>query len=115
MISRNVFFPIICVLFAATGAALIPAAECGHVEVVRELLVRSGVAVNHVNRLGWTALLEAVLLGSGGERHQTIVKLLLEHGTDPNIPDKDGITALVHARRRGFREIERLLSAAGGQ
>jgi uncharacterized protein len=96
------------------GTALIPAAEHGHVEVVRELLVRSDVDVNHVNRLGWTALLEAVLLGSGGERHQAIVQLLLQHGADPNIPDKDGTTALGHARRRGFREIECLLAAPDG-
>src|SRR5262249_54479039 len=49
------------------GVSLIPAAERGHVEIVRELLTRSDVDVNHVNNLGWTALLEAIILGMGGQ------------------------------------------------
>ncbi|MFP3381453.1 ankyrin repeat domain-containing protein, partial [Bacillus sp. SIMBA_069] len=61
------------------GTALIPAADRGHVEIVRELLTTSDVNVNHVNNLGWTALLEAVILGDGGKNHQAIVKLLIEH------------------------------------
>jgi ankyrin repeat protein len=42
------------------GTALIPAAERGHVDVVDWLLENTKVEVNHVNRLGWTALLEAL-------------------------------------------------------
>ena len=52
------------------GIALIPASERGHVETVRYLLAESDVDVDHVNRLGWTALLEAILLSDGGPRHQ---------------------------------------------
>ena len=48
------------------GIALIPASERGHVEVVRYLLAESDVDVDHVNRLGWTALLEAIILSDGG-------------------------------------------------
>ena len=94
------------------GTALIPACERGHVEVVKELLTRTDVDVNHVNNLGWTALLEAIILSAGGPRHQQIVPLLLDHGADVNIADNDGVTPLQHARRRGFREIEQMLLRA---
>lgn len=91
------------------GTALIPAADRGHVAMVRALLDHTEVDVNHVNDLGWTALLEAVLLGDGGERHQEIVQMLLANGADPTIADGEGITPLGHARRLGHRELERLL------
>ena len=94
------------------GTALIPAAERGHVAVVRELLTNSDVDVDHVNNLGWTALLEAIVLSNGDERHQQIVQLLVDHGADITIADKDGVTPLQHARSRGFIEIERILEAA---
>ena len=94
------------------GTALIPAAERGHVEIVRELLTHTDVDVNHVNNLGWTALLEAIILSNGGERHQQIVQMLVDHGANINIPDNDGITPLEHARARGFREIEQILLTA---
>jgi ankyrin repeat protein len=68
-----------------------------------------------VNRLGWTALLEAIILSDGGPRHQQIVELLLAHGADVNLPDKDGVTALQHARQRGFGEIERMLVQASAR
>ena len=94
------------------GTALIPASERGHVEVVRELLTNSDVDVDHVNNLGWTALLEAIVLSNGDERHQQVVQLLVDHGADITIGDKDGVTPLEHARQRGFTEIERILLAA---
>lgn len=68
------------------------------------------IDVDHVNDLGWTALLEAVILGRGTEPWQRIVRILLGAGADPGIPDGDGVTALEHARARGFDEIAALLS-----
>lgn len=94
------------------GVAIIPASERGHVEVVRELLVNSDTDVNHINNLYWTALLEAVILGDGGKKHQEIVQLLVDHGADLSIADKEGITPLAHAQDRGFREIEAILKRA---
>ncbi|MYR37038.1 hypothetical protein GTX14_09765 [Streptomyces sp. SID4944] len=94
------------------GISLIPAAERGHVAYVREVLRRTGIDVDHVNRLGWTALLEAVILGDGGRAHQEVVEALLAAGASPGLPDGDGVTALVHAERRGFAEIAALLRAA---
>jgi len=93
------------------GVAIIPAAERGHVDVVRELLATTAIAVDHVNDLGWTALLEAVILGDGGRAHVEIVRLLLQHGADPSLPDRDGVTALEHARRKGHAEMVALLEA----
>jgi ankyrin repeat protein len=94
------------------GSALIPAAHHGHVEAVRMLLARSDVDVNHVNNPGWTALMEAVILSDGGSRHQEIVRLLLDHGADTAIADKEGVTPLQHARNKGFKEIVRMLESA---
>ena len=84
------------------GISIIPASERGHVEVVRELLTRTDINVNHVNNLGWTALLEAIILSNGDKAHQQIVQLLVDHGADINLADKDGVTPLQHARERRF-------------
>jgi uncharacterized protein len=97
------------------GNALIPACERGHVETVRLLLERSMIDVDHVNDLGWTALLEAVMLGDGGPRHIEIVRLLITHKANVNRADRNGVTPLHHARQRGYREIEGLLRAAGAR
>jgi uncharacterized protein len=94
------------------GTALIPAAERGHVEVVKELLTTSDIDVNHINRLHWTALLEAVILGDGGDKHQKIVQLLVDHGADVTIGDENGITPLEHAEERGFQGIVEILKSA---
>ncbi|MFF2011870.1 ankyrin repeat domain-containing protein [Streptomyces sp. NPDC058195] len=94
------------------GIVLIPASERGHAAYVRELLRLTGIDVDHVNRLGWTALLEAVILGDGGRAHQEVVELLLAAGADADLPDGDGTTSLEHAERRGFAEIAALLRGA---
>jgi len=95
------------------GTALIPAAERGHVEVVKELVGRTDIDVNYRNDLGWTALLEAIVLGNGSENHKQIVQLLIDHGADVNMADRDGVTPLEHAENRGFKEIANMLRVAG--
>ncbi|WP_435808306.1 ankyrin repeat domain-containing protein [Streptomyces microflavus] len=94
------------------GIVLIPASERGHVAYVREVLRLTDIDVDHVNRLGWTALLEAVILGDGGRAHLEVVEALLAAGATPGLPDGDGATALAHAERRGFTELAALLRAA---
>ncbi|MFC3834004.1 MULTISPECIES: ankyrin repeat domain-containing protein [Deinococcus] len=93
------------------GTALIPAADRGHLAYVRAVLATTGIDVNHVNNLGWTALLEAVILGDGGPTHTEIVRVLLAHGADPRIADRDGTMALEHARQRGYAGMVKLLQA----
>jgi ankyrin repeat protein len=96
------------------GTGLIRAADRGHVEVVRELL-KTPIRIDHVNRLGWTALLEAVILGDGGPRHAEVVRLLVEAGANVNIADSSGVTPLGHARARTFSGIVKLLEAKGAR
>jgi ankyrin repeat protein len=86
------------------GTALIAAAHLGHDAVVR-VLIAAGAPLDHVNNLGWTALMEAVVLGDGGPRHLATVEALLAAGADRAIPDRSGTTALEHAERRGFAAI----------
>jgi ankyrin repeat protein len=97
------------------GTALIPAGEHGHVEVIRELLTTTSIDVNHVNNLGWTALLEAIILNNGNARQQEAIRLLIEHGADVDLADGKGVTPLQHARARGFAEIVAMLRAAGAR
>ncbi len=97
------------------GNALIPACERGHVETIRLLLSRTRIDVNHVNNLGWTCLLEIVILGDGGPRHQEATRLVLAAGADPSLADGKGVTPLAHARARGQQAIARMIEQAGGR
>ncbi len=96
------------------GNALIPACERAHVDTVA-FLVTTPIDVNHVNNLGWTCLLEIVILGDGGPRHVEVTKLVLAAGANPNIADKDGVSPLRHARQRNQRDVAALIEAAGGR
>jgi hypothetical protein len=92
------------------GTGLIRAAERGHADVVARLL-QTDIRVNHVNRLGWTALHEAIILGDGSQRYVDTVRLLVAGGADVDLPsERDGVTPLQHARSRGYDEIAALLT-----
>src|SRR5690242_5543407 len=86
------------------GTALIAAAHLGHAEVVKAL-IDGGAPLDHVNNLGWTALIEAVILGDGGARHIATVAHLVAAGANRTIADRGGVTPLQHARQRGFQKI----------
>ncbi len=90
------------------GTALIAAAHLGHDGIVGEL-IRAGAPLDHVNNLGWTALIEAVVLGDGGPRHTQTVRALLEAGADPRISDRNGSTPLQLAQARGYTGMVSLL------
>lgn len=94
------------------GTALIPACERGHVETVRLLANTNGFPIDHINRLGWTALMEAIVLGDGSARYIEIVQILVDAGCDTLISDKDGIFPLQHAERLGYTEILKILQIA---
>jgi uncharacterized protein len=96
------------------GTALIAAAHQGHAEAV-ETLLAARAPVDHVNNLGWTALLEAIVLGDGGPRYQATVAALVKGGADLNLPDREGTTPLSLARARGFAKIAEMLEQAGAK
>jgi ankyrin repeat protein len=96
------------------GTALIAAAHLGHDEVVRTL-IRAGAPLDHVNNLGWTALIESIVLGNGGARHTATLKALVEAGANLQLADRSGATPLALARGRGYREMVVILERAGAR
>jgi uncharacterized protein len=93
------------------GTALIAAAHLGHDEVVR-ILIAAKAPLDHVNNLGWTALIESIVLGDGGKRHIATLKALVDAGANVNLPDRSGETPLALAKKRGFSEMAKILEGA---
>ena len=93
------------------GTALIAAAHLGHADVV-QALIAGGAPLDHVNNLNWTAAIEAVVLGDGGPRHQATLKALIAAGANLNIGDREGVTPLEHAKRRGYGAMVDMLEKA---
>ena len=96
------------------GTALIAAAHLGHDEVVR-LLIAAKAPLDHVNNLGWTALIESIVLGNGGKRHIATLDALVKAGADVNRADRGGNTPLTLARGRNYAEMVTILRAAGAR
>ena len=96
------------------GTALIAAAHLGHDGVVRQLIA-AGAPLDHVNNLHWTALIESIVLGNGGPRHQATLQALLRAGASQTLTDRQGNTPLQLARQRGFSEMVRMLETAGAR
>jgi ankyrin repeat protein len=96
------------------GTALIAAAHLGHAEVVR-ILIKAGAPLDHVNNLGWTALIEAIVLGNGGRNYQETVSALVMAGANLNLADRRGTTPLALARSRNYEAIVRILERAGAK
>ena len=96
------------------GTALIAAAHLGHADVVK-MLIAAKAPLNHVNNLGWTALMESIVLGNGGKNHTDTLRALVDAGADVNIADRRGTTPLQHARRRGYVNMAKILEDAGAR
>lgn len=96
------------------GTALIAAAHLGHDGVVRQLIA-AGAPLDHVNDLHWTAVIEAIVLGDGGPRHQATLKALVDAGASLQLADRQGTTPLQLARSRGHMEMVRMLERAGAK
>jgi ankyrin repeat protein len=43
------------------------------------------------------------------------VRLLVEAGADVDLPDRDGVTALAHAERRGQEQVAAVLRQGGAR
>ena len=96
------------------GTALIAAAHLGHDGVVRQLIA-AGAPLDHVNNLHWTAVIESIVLGNGGARHQATLKALVDARANLQLKDRQGATPLQLARSRGYGEMVKMLEAAGAR
>jgi ankyrin repeat protein len=96
------------------GTALIAAAHLGHDGVVRQLIA-AGAPLDHVNNLHWTAVIESIVLGDGGARHQVTLKALLDAGANPQLADRTGQTPLALAKSRGYSAMVSMLEKAGAR
>jgi len=96
------------------GTGLIAAAHLGHAEVVR-VLIAAGAPLDHVNNLGWTALIESIVLGNGGRNHTDTLSALVKAGANVNLAERQGATPLALAKARGYAEMARILEAAGAK
>jgi uncharacterized protein len=96
------------------GTALIAAAHLGHADVVKAL-IDAGSPLDHVNNLGWTALIESIVLGDGGANHQRCLRDLLAAGANPNLADRNGVTPLKQAEARGYGVMVEMIRARGGR
>jgi len=96
------------------GTALIAAAHLGHDGVVRQLIA-AGAPLDHVNNLHWTAVIESIVLGDGGARHQAVLRALLDAGANPDLADRNGRTPLALARSLGHGEMVRMLELRGAK
>jgi ankyrin repeat protein len=96
------------------GTALIAAAHLGHAGVVRQL-TEAGAPLDHVNNLHWTAVIESIVLGDGGARHQDTLEVLIRAGAGLGIADRAGNTPLALARSRGYSKMVQMLEAAGAK
>jgi hypothetical protein len=96
------------------GTALIAAAHLGHDGVVRQLIA-AGAPLDHVNNLHWTAVIESIVLGDGGARHQATLRALIDAGANLQLADRQGNTPLQLARSRGFAAMTKMLEKAGAK
>jgi ankyrin repeat protein len=80
-----------------------------NIELVH-ILIKAGVDVNFQNTaiygIGEPALISAIK-----EKNTDIIKLLLEHGADPNLPDYFGKTPLMIAAQENALEAAKMLLA----
>jgi ankyrin repeat protein len=96
------------------GTALIAAAHLGH-DLVVKMLIDAGAPLDHVNNLGWTALIESIVLGNGGPHHTETLRALVQAGANVNIADRNGQTPLALARSRGYKNMVQILEKAGAK
>lgn len=86
------------------ATALYLAAEQGHLEVAKLLLVEGSADANLATNTGVTALIIAAYEG-----HRDIVRCLLRSTADPTAVDNSGYSAVHAAVKHGHRSIARAL------
>lgn len=84
------------------GTGLIRAAERGRWDIVGEL-IQADVPLDHVNRIGYQAIHEAVWLGRDDLTYNATIRVLIAGGVDFSTPSvNEGLTPLQMAESRGF-------------
>lgn len=96
------------------GTALIAAAHLGHDAVVRRLIA-AGAPLDHINNLHWTAVIESIVLGDGGPRHQRTLAALIGAGANLQLSDRQGNRPLQLAQARGYGAMVTQLQNAGAR
>jgi ankyrin repeat protein len=92
----------------------------GHVDAAR-LLYERGADANQIARnehIQTAAIHAAAAAGDTGQDEATryeLVKLALEHGADPNLPQGGGFRAIDAARQNGDERVEQLLLEHGAK
>jgi ankyrin repeat protein len=88
----------------------------GHIETAR-LLFERGADANQLarNEHIQTAAIHAAAASEGKDEatRYELVKLALEHGADPNLPQAGGFRAIDAARQNGDKRVEQLLREHG--
>lgn len=93
------------------GTGLIRAAERGHWEVIGEL-IQAGVPLDHVNRVGYQAIHEALWFGRDDASYHATVRVLVAGGVQFNTPSvNEGLTPAQMATSKGFPEQSAVLAA----
>lgn len=95
------------------GTALLPSSEKGYLKTV-QMALDYGVPVNHQNRLGWSALLEAVILGDGGFLYQDIIRELVAHDGDIHAVDFENKSVLQYAVEQKQIDVQKILEENDG-
>jgi uncharacterized protein len=90
----------------------------GHVDAARVLLEQGADAdaLSKNEHIQTAAIHAAVASGETGVDETTryeLVKLVLDHGADPNLPQAGGFRAIDAARQNGDERLERLLRERG--
>ena len=98
----------------AADSGLLAAAARGDVAMAAKLIA-AGAPLDHVNNLGWTALIESIVLGNGGKRHTVPLRALVQAGVNVNIADRSRVSPLRLAGSRGYREMVQILEQAGAK
>lgn len=94
------------------GTGLIRAAERGHWLVIGELL-KAGIERDHVNRIGYQAIHEAVWLGEDSDDYATTVRVLVAAGVELTRPSgTEGLSPLEMVRQRNRSLVEPTLVRA---
>ena len=94
------------------GTGLIRAAERGHTLVVGRLL-QAGIDRDHVNRIGYQAIHEAIWLGADTRRYHDTIRALVAGGVElSRRSSNEGLTPLQMAQERGYSGTEAILRTA---